>query len=411
MMKFGLSWPDYVWSFTSCVAVFFCVFAGRGYSAEALEKFRTALSSAISALFIAFLFTIFLTVVMKTSGEISRIWVGSSVLATAALMIVLRIMIRSAVKRTFQGRAWSRLFISDGIDIAVPAGVCRFDASGIALLEGGMHPVILDEIGRRVQGYDSVIVYALPERRRAWANALQGCDVSAHILVPELEELGSLGMERFNGIPMVVASVGPLKVRSEFTKRALDLAIAIPLLLFLLPLMTITAIAIKLDTPGPILFRQQRVGRGNRLFNVLKFRSMRDELSDTTGSRSAGRDDNRITRVGRFIRSTSIDEFPQLFNILRGEMSLVGPRPHALGSLAGDELFWEVDQRYHFRHVCKPGLTGLAQVRGFRGATERREDLVQRLDADLEYRSNWSVWRDVGILFATLKVVVHKNAY
>ena len=118
-----------------------------------------------------------------------------------------------------------------------------------------------------------------------------------------------------------------------------------------------------------------------------------------------------MTRIGRFIRATSIDELPQLFNILRGDMSFVGPRPHAIGSLAGDQLFWEVDQRYHHRHVCKPGLTGLAQVRGFRGATHRREDLINRLRADLEYVNGWSLMRDIMILFATLKVVVHRNAF
>jgi lipopolysaccharide/colanic/teichoic acid biosynthesis glycosyltransferase len=102
---------------------------------------------------------------------------------------------------------------------------------------------------------------------------------------------------------------------------------------------------------------------------------------------------------------------PQIFNILRGEMSFVGPRPHAVGSLAGDQLFWEIDSQYSHRHACKPGLTGLAQVRGFRGATHRREDLINRLQADLEYVNGWSVWRDISILLATVKVVAHRNAF
>ena len=118
-----------------------------------------------------------------------------------------------------------------------------------------------------------------------------------------------------------------------------------------------------------------------------------------------------MTRVGRFIRATSIDELPQLFNVLRGEMSLVGPRPHALGSLAGNELFWEVDERYWHRHACKPGLTGLAQVRGFRGATRERIDLANRLYADLEYLNGWTIWRDISILITTFRVIIHRNAY
>jgi lipopolysaccharide/colanic/teichoic acid biosynthesis glycosyltransferase len=138
---------------------------------------------------------------------------------------------------------------------------------------------------------------------------------------------------------------------------------------------------------------------------------MRADLCDANGNQSTQRDDDRITRVGRIIRATSMDELPQLLNVLRGDMSLVGPRPHALGSLAGSKLFWEVDQRYWHRHACKPGITGLAQVRGFRGATHESKDLSNRLHADLEYLAGWSIWRDVAILFRTFRVLVHKNAY
>jgi lipopolysaccharide/colanic/teichoic acid biosynthesis glycosyltransferase len=144
---------------------------------------------------------------------------------------------------------------------------------------------------------------------------------------------------------------------------------------------------------------------------MYKFRSMRHDLADRAGNRSASRDDDRITKIGRLIRATSIDELPQLFNVLRGEMSLVGPRPHALGSLAGDALFWEVDDRYWHRHALKPGLTGLAQIRGYRGATPAAKDLTDRLAADLEYLAGWTIWRDISILAGTLRVLVHKNAY
>ena len=153
------------------------------------------------------------------------------------------------------------------------------------------------------------------------------------------------------------------------------------------------------------------MGRGNRFFAIIKFRSMQREQQDRSGDRSTARDDRRITRIGRLIRATSIDELPQLINVIRGEMSLVGPRPHALGSQAGDKLFWEVDQRYWQRHTLKPGITGLAQVRGLRGATDLESDLVQRLQSDLEYLDGWTIWRDVAILAATLRVVVHEKAY
>jgi lipopolysaccharide/colanic/teichoic acid biosynthesis glycosyltransferase len=153
------------------------------------------------------------------------------------------------------------------------------------------------------------------------------------------------------------------------------------------------------------------MGTGNRFFWIYKFRSMRSELGDADGKRSTARNDDRTTRIGRFIRRTSVDELPQLINVWRGDMSLVGPRPHALGSQAGEKLFWEIDGSYWKRHVLKPGLTGLAQVRGFRGATECEKDLTDRLQADLEYISSWSLWLDIKILIRTLGVLIHDSAY
>jgi lipopolysaccharide/colanic/teichoic acid biosynthesis glycosyltransferase len=138
---------------------------------------------------------------------------------------------------------------------------------------------------------------------------------------------------------------------------------------------------------------------------------MHVDQSDYDGNSSATRADPRVTRVGAFIRRTSIDELPQLLNVVLGDMSLVGPRPHALGSLAGQHLFWDVDEQYWRRHSLRPGITGLAQIRGFRGATENHSDLEDRLRCDLEYLANWSLMRDVQILFATIGVVVHDKAF
>jgi lipopolysaccharide/colanic/teichoic acid biosynthesis glycosyltransferase len=144
---------------------------------------------------------------------------------------------------------------------------------------------------------------------------------------------------------------------------------------------------------------------------MYKFRSMKVQKSDPDGNRSTSRQDARVTRVGRFIRRTSIDELPQLANVLRGEMSIVGPRPHAIGSFAGDKLFWRVDTEYWHRHALKPGVTGLAQIRGYRGATEHEADLQNRLDADLEYIRKWSPWRDALIVLQTLGVLMHRKAF
>jgi polysaccharide biosynthesis protein PslA len=138
---------------------------------------------------------------------------------------------------------------------------------------------------------------------------------------------------------------------------------------------------------------------------------MYHELSDHEGEQSTQRGDSRITRVGAFIRRTSLDELPQLINVLRGDMSIVGPRPHATGSRAGGRLFWEVDSAYWQRHVVKPGITGLAQIRGHRGNTFQEEDLQKRLDSDLLYVENWSFWEDIRILLKTFSVISHNNAF
>ncbi|MBO9623902.1 MAG: sugar transferase [Sphingomonas sp.] len=205
--------------------------------------------------------------------------------------------------------------------------------------------------------------------------------------------------------------MGQLALHERVLKRAFDLVTVLWLLPLLFLALALVSVAIKLEDGGPVFFVQRRIGHGNRFFDLYKFRTMRVEALDLRGTKSAVRGDPRITRIGAFLRSTSIDELPQLLNVLAGSMSIVGPRPHAVGSKAGDELFWVVDERYWLRHAAKPGLTGLAQVRGYRGATDTRAAIVNRIQADLEYLVGWSLWRDIRILAATIGVLAHPNAY
>jgi lipopolysaccharide/colanic/teichoic acid biosynthesis glycosyltransferase len=285
------------------------------------------------------------------------------------------------------------------------------EAAGAGLAPNPYDPLMLHRLGTLLEGADRVVIACPPERRALWALLLKGANVQGEVLAPELEEVGAIGIGQFSKRTTLAVSCGPLDLRSRALKRALDLAITVPIIVFLAPLLLVVSCAIRLEGGGPVFFVQKRLGRGNKLFSMLKFRSMKADLCDQNGNQSTQRDDDRITRVGKFIRSTSIDELPQLLNVLRGDMSLVGPRPHALGSTAGSKLFWEVDQRYWHRHACKPGITGLAQVRGFRGATHESSDLTNRLRADLEYLAGWSILRDVAILFRTFRVLMHKNAY
>ena len=184
------------------------------------------------------------------------------------------------------------------------------------------------------------------------------------------------------------------------------------LLAFIAPTLLLIAAAIRLDSPGPALFRQPRVGYRNKIFTILKFRTMHEHMSDVGADMQAVRDDPRVTRIGRVLRKFSLDELPQLINVIVGEMSLVGPRPHAPNTKAGDTLFHDAVEDYALRHRVKPGITGWAQVNGWRGRTETREQLRQRLAHDLYYIENWSFWLDVKIIALTpIRELVSRVAF
>jgi Undecaprenyl-phosphate glucose phosphotransferase len=196
-------------------------------------------------------------------------------------------------------------------------------------------------------------------------------------------------------------------------KWLFDKAVGTLLLLILSPILFLTAIAVKLDSRGPVFFRQKRYGFNNELIEVLKFRSMYVEQADATASKLVTKNDPRVTRVGRFIRKTSIDELPQLFNVVfKGDLSLVGPRPHALHAKAENRLYDQVVDGYFARHKVKPGITGWAQINGWRGETDTEEKIQRRVEFDLYYIENWSVFFDFYIVamtpFALLK---SENAY
>ena len=184
-------------------------------------------------------------------------------------------------------------------------------------------------------------------------------------------------------------------------KRVIDVMGAGSALLFFAPLFISIAVAIKLTSPGPVLFSQRRYGYRSRLFRIYKFRTMYTHLGDRAGTRQALRGDPRVTRIGRMLRATSLDELPQLLNVLKGDMSLVGPRPHVPGMLANGMLYEELVPYYFQRHTVRPGITGLAQVSGFRGDTTKASDAVARVDCDIHYIENWSPWMDVKIILKT----------
>jgi len=204
----------------------------------------------------------------------------------------------------------------------------------------------------------------------------------------------------------------PLSAAEQAVKRIFDAGVALILLIFLAPLMLLTAALIRLESSGPIFFKQQRYGFGKKIIEVYKFRSMYHDMSDHMAERLTERNDPRVTRVGAFIRRFSIDELPQLLNVLRGEMSMVGPRPNPLNAKAGGELYDRVVENFYTRYRVLPGITGWAQINGLRGNTDTKEKLVRRVEYDLYYIQNWSFWLDLKIVLLTpLASLEGENAF
>jgi len=214
-------------------------------------------------------------------------------------------------------------------------------------------------------------------------------------------------------VPVFDMADRPISDWNLVFKWIFDKAVAVLALILLSPIMLATAIAIKLDSKGPVFFKQKRHGFNNELVEVYKFRSMRTDMTDAGAARLVTKGDPRVTRVGRFIRKTSIDELPQLFNVLRGELSIVGPRPHALQAKADNKLYYEAVEGYFARHKVKPGITGWAQINGWRGETDTVDKIMQRVQHDLYYIEKWSILLDLYILVMTPISLLSKseNAY
>jgi len=213
-------------------------------------------------------------------------------------------------------------------------------------------------------------------------------------------------------VPFLDVFDKPLTDWSYILKRLEDQIISLVALVFALPVMLVVAIAIKLDSRGPVIFKQKRYGFNNELIEVYKFRSMYTDQSDARADKLVTKDDPRVTKVGRFIRKTSLDELPQLFNSLKGNLSLVGPRPHAVSAKAADKLYTDVVDGYFARHRVRPGITGWAQINGWRGETDTAEKIERRVEHDLYYIENWSILFDLYILAMTpISLLNTKNAY
>ncbi|MEW5972639.1 MAG: undecaprenyl-phosphate glucose phosphotransferase [Pseudomonadota bacterium] len=279
----------------------------------------------------------------------------------------------------------------------------------------GDHARPMDELPRVIQAMhlDEVWI-ALPLKDEAVIHDVLHLLRHEPLNVRYAPDISSLRLINHNvnnmlGIPMLDLRASPMTGVNRFIKGLEDRLLALIALILASPLMALIAVGVKLTSRGPILFKQKRHGWGGRAINVYKFRTMQMSPKEDDEVRQATRDDPRITRFGAFLRRTSLDELPQLLNVLQGRMSLVGPRPHAVQH---NEYYKELIDSYMLRHKVKPGMTGWAQVNGFRGETDTLDKMQKRVEYDLYYIEHWSLWFDLKIILLTIfKGFINKNAY
>lgn len=413
LLYLGSASGDHASNMIAVCVPLFLIFSlnNNAHNTRKVDNLWSGIGAATRALIMAASSLLLIAFFLKVGAEFSRGVFFLGVFFSLSGIAFIRSVTRAIVAKRLNRGIYSILCVYDGVPMGAKPGPGAIDARAMGLHPDLSSAVGINRLGMLAKGMDRVVVHCAPQARQAWAMALKTLDVSCEIVVPELDHFAALSISTRSGHTSLLLNSGRLAWNHQLVKRAFDLVLSLAAMPFLLPLFAFVGVLIKLDSKGPVFFRQERIGLGNRPFMIWKFRTMRTEMCDANGSRSTSRDDERITRLGAFLRKTSIDELPQILNVITGDMSLVGPRPHALGSRAEDSLFWDIDHRYWQRHVVKPGLTGLAQIRGFRGATEQKVDLTMRLQSDLEYVTTWSLRSDIRILLGTVTVLLHKNAF
>lgn len=274
---------------------------------------------------------------------------------------------------------------------------------------GGMSEVVDAARSGDVDHVYITLPMSQEEQVRDLVDALMDTTASV-FLIPDIFAFNLMNarQDSIGGLPAISLVDSPLSVAGSIVKRAMDIAGSIAILCIVALPMLVIAVTVKMTSPGPVIFRQQRYGMDGKPISVWKFRTMTTQDNGDV-VQQATRNDPRLTPVGGFLRRTSLDELPQFFNVLQGHMSIVGPRPHAI---AHNELYRKQIKGYMMRHKVKPGITGWAQVNGYRGETDTLEKMQKRIEFDLEYISNWSLWLDIRILFRTvIGGFVGKNVY
>jgi Undecaprenyl-phosphate glucose phosphotransferase len=418
------------------LAAVFSVQAAGGYSIASLRRGALALPRIIvawSGLLAVFAVAAFLS---KSGADYSRMFVASWYVGGLVVLIAVRIPLGARVRDlTARGRFQRNAVIVGGGSAAAEliAALAKKGDNDIRICgifddrQGDRSPPTvagyprLGNIGElvafaRIARIDLLIVslpIAAESRLLAMLKQLWVLPVDIRLSAHTNKlKFRPRAYSFIGGVPFLDVFDRPIRDWDRVSKRIFDLVFASLALVALSPVLLATMIAIRLDSPGPVIFRQKRYGFNNEVIDVLKFRSMYHHFADPTAKQVVTRNDPRVTKVGRFIRKASIDELPQLINVLRGSLSLVGPRPHAVNGHMSNRLFEEVVDGYFARHRVKPGVTGWAQISGWRGEIDSEEKIRRRVEYDLEYIENWSVLFDLKILFMTpFRLLSAENAY
>ncbi len=393
-----------------------------GYKLSRIVDLGKSTRRAVFSLFVAFSILIMVAAAAKVTHDYSRVWFFSWMTICLLLVPLQRWVVIGRLRRSFATGAYVHRALSVGVR-AEP-----LDQSAIARLSHGQTRILkrtrigvageLLGVGGEVRQGELDEVYvtvAWPEAQRVFDALSKLQHLPANIYVHVTMEDGEaplLGAAVHDGGLQVKVVGRAIEGWDSWQKRLADLVIAYGALLILSPVLLLVALAIRLESPGPVLFRQLRQGFNGRTFELLKFRSMYSDRLDAHAARQTSRGDDRVTRVGRFIRRTSLDELPQLVNVICGDMSIVGPRPHALMTTAEGHGLDNAVREYALRHRVKPGMTGWAQVNGLRGELDSIEKLRRRVEHDIAYIDGWSMEMDLKIILRTLWIVVaDRTAY
>jgi len=433
----GLQWHYAAATGAIAVLSIFAFQAADIYQVQAFRGYEKQYMRLASAWSLVFLLVIGISFFTKFAEQFSRVWLGSFYVFGLLALIAFRRALFLLVQRwTKQGYLTRRTVIVGSGDAAaaVIEELKRQKNLGLQIIglfddrgdertgnECAGEPKLgsvddLVEFGRRTRV--DLVIFSLPitaENRilemlkKLWVLPVD-IRLAAH---SNRLQFRPRSYSYIGSVPVIDVADRPIADWDVVMKWLFDKIVGSFMLLALSPLMALVAIAIKLDSRGPVLFKQKRYGFNNDLIEVYKFRSMRVEDSDAAASKLVTRDDPRVTRVGRFIRKTSLDELPQLFNVVfRGNLSLVGPRPHAVNAKAQTRRYDEAVDGYFARHRVKPGISGWAQINGWRGETDTQEKIQRRVEHDLYYIENWSVLLDLFILARTPFALLNtENAY